>query len=173
MIRYDGVCRSKRCVLCQTACRGAAVYSSDTAERRNRVAARRRAAKTASVAQREHHGFRRAERARRPAYFGVDGALFAGATSEHACARLGDRLFCWGAHVFGEVGDETTRRSCEPGAKLRREERARQTCHEYSRSGRWRAPPVRSRPRACWGANHRQQLGNGAVTPQRVPLRSF
>jgi len=25
----------------------------------------------------------------------------------------------------------------------------------------------------CWGAKHRQQLGNNAVTPQRVPLRSF
>ena len=47
-------------------------------------------------------------------------ALFSGSSAEHACARLGDRLFCWGANVFGEVGDGSTVDRCEPGANLRR-----------------------------------------------------
>ena len=106
----------------------------------------------------------------------LGGALFSGSSAEHACARLGDRLFCWGANVFGEVGDGTTIDRASPvqifDAKTELSKLGGST-HAVALGGRHTCAITARGDVLCWGANHRQQLGNNAVTPQRVPLRSF
>jgi len=108
--------------------------------------------------------------------FLAGGALFSGASAEHACARLGDRLFCWGANVFGEVGDGSTIDRASPvqifDAKTDLTKLSAST-HAVAVGGRHTCAITAKGDVLCWGANHRQQLGNAAVTPQRVPLRSF
>ena len=102
--------------------------------------------------------------------------LFSGSSAEHACARLGDRLFCWGANVFGEVGDGSTVDRWSPvqifDARTDLTKLAASS-HAVAVGGRHTCAITAKGDVLCWGANHRQQLGNGAVTPQRVPLRSF
>jgi alpha-tubulin suppressor-like RCC1 family protein len=106
----------------------------------------------------------------------LGGALFSGSSAEHARARLGDRLFCWGANVFGEVGDGTTIDRASPvqifDAKTELSKLGPST-HAVAVGGRHTCAITARGDVLCWGANHRQQLGNSAVTPQRVPLRSF
>lgn len=108
--------------------------------------------------------------------FLAGGALFSGSTAEHACARLGDRLFCWGANVFGEVGDGSTIDRSNPvqifDARSDLSKLAAST-HAVAVGGRHSCAITAKGDVLCWGANHRQQLGNAAITPQRVPLRSF
>ena len=104
------------------------------------------------------------------------GSLYSGSTAEHACARLGDRLFCWGANVFGEVGDGSTDDRASPlqifAAKTDTTKLA-PGAHSVAVGGRHTCAITAKGDVMCWGANHRYQLGSAAVTPQRVPLKAF
>src|SRR6478736_389599 len=104
------------------------------------------------------------------------GTLYSGATAEHACARLGDRLFCWGANVFGEVGDGSTVDRSSPVPILDGKTDATRLApgaHSVAVGGRHTCALTARGDVLCWGANHRYQLGNTAITPQRVPLKSY
>ena len=94
--QYDGVCRTKRCVIGQTTCVGADVYSCDTGERRIRTATR------CSSATRCQDGF------------GCVKALSIAAGDAHTCVVVagadaieGDPgyVMCWGANESGQLGD--------------------------------------------------------------------
>jgi alpha-tubulin suppressor-like RCC1 family protein len=104
------------------------------------------------------------------------GTLYSGATAEHACARILDRLYCWGANVFGEVGDGTTIDRSSPVAifdgktALTRLAPGR---HSVALGGRHTCAITAQGDVLCWGANHRYQLGTSAITPQRVPLKAY
>lgn len=108
--------------------------------------------------------------------FGNTGRIYTGSTSEHACARLGDRLVCWGANVFGEVGDGTTEDRPSPVQIWDGKTDATKLApgdHSVALGGRHTCALSAKGDVMCWGANHRYQLGNASLTPQRAPLRSY
>jgi alpha-tubulin suppressor-like RCC1 family protein len=110
------------------------------------------------------------------ALLGDSGTLYAGSTSEHACARIGDTLQCWGANVFGELGDKTTVDSNNPVLVLDGKTDATKLApgaHSVAVGGRHTCAINAKGDVMCWGANHHYQLGSSALTPQRTPLRGY
>jgi alpha-tubulin suppressor-like RCC1 family protein len=104
------------------------------------------------------------------------GTLYAGSTSEHACARLGDRLFCWGANVFGEVGDGTTDDRSSPVSIFDGKTDATKLApgnHSVAVGGRHTCALTAKGDVLCWGANHRAQLGTTQISPQRAPVKAY
>jgi alpha-tubulin suppressor-like RCC1 family protein len=108
--------------------------------------------------------------------FLASGTLYSGSTAEHACARIGDRLFCWGANVFGEVGDGSTVDRASPVSLFDGKTDTTKLApgaHSVAVGGRHSCAITAKGDVMCWGANHRYQLGSAAVTPQRVPLKAY
>jgi alpha-tubulin suppressor-like RCC1 family protein len=106
----------------------------------------------------------------------LTGTLYSGATAEHACARLGDRLFCWGANVFGEVGDASTEDRASPVQIFDAKTDATKLApgaHSVAVGGRHTCALTAKGDVMCWGGNHRYQLGSAAITPQRVPFKAY
>ena len=104
------------------------------------------------------------------------GMLFSGATAEHACARIGARLYCWGANVFGEVGDGSTEDRVSPTLIFDGKTDLTKLAdgkHSVAIGGRHSCAINVKGDVMCWGANHRYQLGNTALTPQKVPLKAY
>jgi len=104
------------------------------------------------------------------------GTVYAGATAEHACARLGDRMFCWGANVFGEVGDGTTEDRPSPVSIFDGKTDATKLApgnHSIAVGGRHTCAITAKGDVLCWGANHRYQLGTAAISPQRSPAKAY
>lgn len=103
-------------------------------------------------------------------------ALYTGATAEHACARIVDRLYCWGANVFGEVGDDSAEDRTSPtlilDGKLDTTKLAPGN-HSVAVGGRHTCALTAKGDVLCWGANHRSQLGTSALTPQMRPTKSY
>ena len=102
--------------------------------------------------------------------------IYSGATAEHACARLGDRLFCWGANVFGEVGDGTTDDRTHPVQVLDAKTDATKLApgdHSVAVGGRHTCALTAKGDVMCWGANHRYQLGSAALSPQVRPIKGY
>ena len=108
--------------------------------------------------------------------FVAAGTLYSGSTAEHACARLGDRLFCWGANVFGELGDGSTDDQPSPVQIFDGKTDATKLApgsHSVAIGGRHTCAITAKGDVLCWGANHRYQLGSNALTPQRAPLKAY
>ncbi|MEO6598233.1 MAG: hypothetical protein ABIQ16_00055 [Polyangiaceae bacterium] len=104
------------------------------------------------------------------------GTLYSGSTAEHACARIGDTLECWGANVFGEVGDGTTGDRTSPVVVFDGKTTATQVApgnHSVAVGGRHTCAITVKGDVMCWGANHRSQLGSSVLTPQRTPVRGY
>lgn len=86
--------------------------------------------------------------------------LVSGPASAHACAFIGESLWCWGANPLGQLGDGSTADGYEPrravfpdGVKLFREPGSvavgrSHTCAIDASGSLW-----------CWGGNQRRQLG--------------
>jgi alpha-tubulin suppressor-like RCC1 family protein len=107
---------------------------------------------------------------------GSAGTLYTGSTAEHACARIGDALECWGANVFGEVGDGTTDDRSAPIVIFDGKTAATQIApgkHSVAVGGRHTCAITAKGDVMCWGANHRYQLGSSVLTPQRSPVRGY
>jgi len=107
---------------------------------------------------------------------GSAGMVYSGSTAEHACARIGDTLECWGANVFGEVGDGTTDDQTSPVLILDGKTTATKLApgnHSVAVGGRHTCAITVKGDVMCWGANHRYQLGSGVLTPQRTPVRGY
>ncbi len=110
------------------------------------------------------------------AALGDTGTLYTGSTAEHACARVGDTLQCWGANVFGELGDETTNDNSSPVLVFDGKTNATKLApgaHSVAVGGRHTCAINASGDVLCWGANHRYQLGSAVLTPQRIPARAY
>jgi alpha-tubulin suppressor-like RCC1 family protein len=110
------------------------------------------------------------------AALGDTGTLYAGSTSEHACARIGDTLQCWGANVFGELGDKTTNDNSNPVLIFDGKTNATKLApgaHSVAVGGRHTCAINANGDVMCWGANHHYQLGSSLLTPQRTPIRGY
>ncbi len=110
------------------------------------------------------------------ATLGDAGLLYSGATAQHACARIGDSLQCWGANVFGELGNNSTTDSSNPIQILDGKTDATKVApgtHSVAIGGRHSCAITVKGDVLCWGANHRYQLGSSVVTPQRIPARAY
>lgn len=106
----------------------------------------------------------------------IAGTVYSGATARHACARLGDRLFCWGANVFGEVGDGTSEDRPSPVSIFDGKTDATKLApgnHSVAVGGRHTCAITAKGDVLCWGANHRYQLGTAAISPQRSPAKAY
>jgi len=104
------------------------------------------------------------------------GTLYSGATAEHACARIGDTLQCWGANVFGELGNNSTDDSPNPVLVFDGKTDATKLApgaHSVAVGGRHTCAITAKGDVMCWGANHRYQLGSSVLTPQRIPARGY
>jgi alpha-tubulin suppressor-like RCC1 family protein len=110
------------------------------------------------------------------AALGDAGTLYTGSTAEHACARIGDTLQCWGANVFGELGNKSTDDSSNPvlvfdgktdGTKVA------PGAHSVAVGGRHTCAITVKGDVMCWGANHHYQLGSSVITPQIIPARGY
>ena len=107
---------------------------------------------------------------------GSSGTLYSGSTGEHACARIADTLECWGANVFGELGDGTTDDQSSPVVIFDGKSTATTLApgnHSVALGGRHSCAITVKGDVMCWGANHRYQLGSSVLTPQRAPVRGF
>ena len=107
---------------------------------------------------------------------GLTGTLYSGSTAEHACVSIGDSLQCWGANVFGELGNNSTGDSNNPILIL--DGKADTTkvapgAHSVAVGGRHTCAITVKGDVMCWGANHRSQLGSALPTPQRIPVRAY
>jgi alpha-tubulin suppressor-like RCC1 family protein len=110
------------------------------------------------------------------ATIGDAGTIYSGSTAEHACARIGDTLQCWGANVFGEVGDKTTDNNSNPVLVFDGKTAATKLApgaHSVAVGGRHTCAINANGDVMCWGANHRYQLGSAVLTPQRAPIRGY
>ncbi|HEX3850972.1 MAG TPA: hypothetical protein VHW01_08395 [Polyangiaceae bacterium] len=104
------------------------------------------------------------------------GTIYSGGTAEHACARIGDTLQCWGANVFGELGDRTTDNNSSPVVAFDGKTAATKLApgaHSVAVGGRHTCAINANGDVMCWGANHRYQLGSAVLTPQRTPIRGY
>ncbi|HVJ15157.1 MAG TPA: hypothetical protein VM686_06940, partial [Polyangiaceae bacterium] len=102
--------------------------------------------------------------------------LFAGASSAHACARIASTLVCWGANVFGQLGDDSTDSATSPvevfdGAT--NPTKVRPGAHSVAVGGKHTCAINVSGDLLCWGANHRSQLGTDQATPVTKPTLSL
>jgi serine/threonine-protein kinase len=110
------------------------------------------------------------------ATIGDAGTIYSGSTAEHACARIGDSLQCWGANVFGELGDKTTDDNSNPVTPFDGKTAATKLApgaHSVAVGGRHTCAINANGDVMCWGANHRYQLGSAVLTPQRTPIRGY
>jgi alpha-tubulin suppressor-like RCC1 family protein len=102
--------------------------------------------------------------------------LFSGATSAHACARIGSTLVCWGANMFGQVGNDTTDPALSPSQALDgsgNSTKLRPGSHSAAVGTRHTCAINATGTVLCWGANHRGQLGTDAAGPVTVPSESY
>ncbi len=107
---------------------------------------------------------------------GSTGTVYSGSTAEHACARIGDTLQCWGANVFGELGDGSTDDESSPVVVFDGKTTATKVApgdHSVAVGGRHTCAITVKGDVMCWGANHRYQLGSSVLTPQRTPVRGY
>ena len=107
---------------------------------------------------------------------GSGGTVYSGATAEHACARIGDTLECWGANVFGELGNGSTDDQPSPVTIFDGKTTATTLApgnHSVAVGGRHTCAITVKGDVMCWGANHRYQLGSSVLTPQRTPVRGY
>ena len=107
---------------------------------------------------------------------GETGTLYSGASAEHACVRIGGTLSCWGANVFGEVGDGSTDNKASPVLIFDGKTDATTLAlgmHSVAVGSRHTCAITVKGDVMCWGANHRYQLGSSVLTPQRTPVRGY
>ena len=110
------------------------------------------------------------------AAIGLTGTLYSGSTAEHACVRIGGTLQCWGANVFGEIGNNSTTDSSNPILILDGKTdptKVAPGAHSVAVGGRHTCAITAKGDVMCWGANHRSQLGTILPSPQRIPVRAY
>lgn len=88
------------------------------------------------------------------------------AGAQHACARVGREVRCWGSNQRGQLGAPLT----EPRYATRATAVAGLgPADEVHAAGAFTCARVAGRV-WCWGANHRGQLGDGTFTDRAAPV---
>jgi alpha-tubulin suppressor-like RCC1 family protein len=101
---------------------------------------------------------------RRPAV--AAGAEEVTAGQQHACARVGDRISCWGSNRYGQLGFPTTGTGLEPGPTS---VMSLSGVVQVSAGGLFTCARVAGRV-WCWGGNFHGQLGNGRFANSAAPV---
>ncbi|HEV8248177.1 MAG TPA: hypothetical protein VGP93_20520, partial [Polyangiaceae bacterium] len=102
--------------------------------------------------------------------------LYSGTIAAHACAKLGSRLVCWGANVFGQLGNDTTDTSLTPVEVFdgtTNASKVRAGAHSVAVGGWHTCAITAAGDVLCWGANHRKQLGVDALSPVTRPTQAL
>lgn len=96
---------------------------------------------------------------------GIDGVVAVSAGGRHTCAvRVDHSVWCWGANVFGQLGDGT-----DTSRHLPREVVDLQDVAAVSAGGNHTCALQEDGSVWCWGQNERGQLGDGVFEAALVP----
>lgn len=88
------------------------------------------------------------------------------AGQQHACARIGGRVFCWGSNRHGQLGIPVTGTGLEPRPTLVTNLSG---VAQVSAGGLFTCARVSGRI-WCWGGSHHGQLGNGRFADSATPV---